>query len=214
MEDRTTSKISGQFQKAKLRLRRLFSLQPKVQHYSTPASLRVTNSRNDYDPPFGLHQDDTLTLESPPPLISIPRFQKQLAVFDVGEAKPRINRRLNADLVTLSKRGLYPLWLHTTVISARVEVLLFEIAHCLWICSSFYSNFEKQNRKGSPTSLIYPYIGKLTSFVIKQFFSFGKVHQTLSRSRLSAVLLHPSSRCDDYFRKTSTHASRSLRVTS
>ena len=38
------SKDNGQFQKAKLRLRRLFSLQPKVQHYSTPASLRVTKS--------------------------------------------------------------------------------------------------------------------------------------------------------------------------
>ena len=62
--------------------------------------------------------------------------------------------------------------------------MLFEIAHCLWIRSFFYSNFEKQNRKGSPTSLIYPYIGKLTSFVIKQFFRFGKEHQTLSRSRL------------------------------
>ena len=36
------SKDNGQFQKAKLRLRRLFSLQPKVQHYSTPTSLRVT----------------------------------------------------------------------------------------------------------------------------------------------------------------------------
>ena len=86
--------------------------------------------------------------------------------------------------VTLSKRGLYPLWLHTTVISARVEVLLFEIARCLWIRSSFCSNFEKQNRKGSPQSLIYPYKGKLTSFVIKQFFRFGKVHQTLMISRL------------------------------
>jgi hypothetical protein len=40
------SKDNGQFQKAKLRLRRLFSLQPKVQHYSTPASLRVTKSRD------------------------------------------------------------------------------------------------------------------------------------------------------------------------
>ena len=38
--------------------------------------------------------------------------------------------------------------------------------------------------QGSPTSLIYPYIGKLTSFVIKQFFAFGREHQTLMRSRL------------------------------
>ena len=58
-----------------------------------------------------------------------------------------------------------------------VEVLLFEIAHCLWIRSSFYSNFEKQNRKGSPQSLIYPYIGKFTFFVIKQFFAFSRVHR-------------------------------------
>ena len=43
---------------------------------------------------------------------------------------------------------------------------------------------KKQNRKGSPTSLIYPYKGKLTSIVIKQFFTFGRVHQTLMRSRL------------------------------
>ena len=37
------SKDNGQFQKAKLRLRRLFLLQPKVQHYSAPAPLRVTS---------------------------------------------------------------------------------------------------------------------------------------------------------------------------
>jgi endogenous inhibitor of DNA gyrase (YacG/DUF329 family) len=43
---------------------------------------------------------------------------------------------------------------------------------------------KKQNRKGSPQSLIYPYKGKLTFFVIKQFFAFGREHQTLSRSRL------------------------------
>ena len=69
---------------------------------------------------------------------------------------------------------------------------------------------KKQNRKGSPQSLIYPYIGKLTSFVIKQFFAFGREHQTLSRSRLSAVLLHPLRS----FRKTSTRRIRgSLRMT-
>ena len=87
-----------------------------------------------------------------------------------------------------------------------VEVLLFEIAHCLWICSSFYSNFEKQNRKGSPQSLIYPYNGKLTSFVIKQFFRFGRVHQTLSRSRLRRFL--PLSFASTA--KTSTRAEKGL----
>ena len=35
--------------------------------------------------------------------------------------------------------------------------------------------------EGSPQSLIYPYIGKLTSFLINQFFRFGKEHQTLMR---------------------------------
>ena len=74
--------------------------------------------------------------------------------------------------------------------------MLFEIAHCLWIRSSFFGNFEKQNRKGSPTSLIYPYIGKLTSFVIKQFFTFGKEHQTLNRSRLRRFLMLGASRLD------------------
>ena len=47
---------------------------------------------------------------------------------------------------------------------------------------------KKQNRKGSHRSLIYPLKGKLTSFVIKQFFSFKKVHQTLMRSRLRRFL--------------------------
>ena len=87
-----------------------------------------------------------------------------------------------------------------------VEVLLFEIARCLWIRSSFYSNFEKQNRKGSPQSLIYPLKGKLTSFVIKQFFHFEKGTSDSYEIPPAAVLLHPSSRCDDYFRKTSTCA--------
>ncbi len=41
-------------------------------------------SPQNFDSPFGLPQDDTLTLETPPTLTSIPRFQKQLAVFDVG----------------------------------------------------------------------------------------------------------------------------------
>ena len=46
-----------------------------------------------------------MSLEAPPPLTLISRFQKQLAVFDVGVAKPRINQKLCADLVTLSKAG-------------------------------------------------------------------------------------------------------------
>jgi len=70
-----------------------------------------------------------------------------------------------------------------------VEVLLFEIAHYLWICSPFYSNFEKQNRKGSPQSLIYPYIGKLTSFLIKQFFHFEKGTSDSYEIPPAAVLL-------------------------
>jgi len=68
-----------------------------------------------------------------------------------------------------------------------VEVLLFEIAHCLWIRSSFYSNFEKQNRKGSPQSLIYPLKGKLTFFMIKQFFSVKKRY--IGRTALSTCVV-------------------------
>ena len=69
-------------------------------------SARLRLDYENFDSPFGLPQDDTLTLETPPILTSIPRFQKQLAVFDVGETIPRINRRLNADLVTLSEAGV------------------------------------------------------------------------------------------------------------
>ena len=55
---------------------------------------------------------------------------------------------------------------------------------------------KKQNRKGSPTSLIYPYTGKLTSFLIKQFFAPKKEHQTLSRSRLRRFLMLSATRFD------------------
>ena len=50
--------------------------------------------------------------------------------------------------------------------------------------------------KGSPQNLIYPYISKLTSFVIKQFFALGKVHQTLMRSRLRRFLMLGASHLD------------------
>jgi hypothetical protein len=55
---------------------------------------------------------------------------------------------------------------------------------------------KKQNRKGSPRSLIYLYIGKLTFFVIKQFFAFGREHQTLMRSRLRRFLMLGASHLD------------------
>ena len=87
-----------------------------------------------------------------------------------------------------------------------VEVLLFEIALCLWICSSFYSNFGKQNRKGSPQSLIYPLKGKLTSFVIKQFFTPKKGTSDSYEIPPAAVLLHPLRS----FHKTSTRAEKGL----
>ena len=44
------SKDNGQFQKAKLRLRRLFLLRFKTHHRPTPAPLRVTSSQSSYDP--------------------------------------------------------------------------------------------------------------------------------------------------------------------
>jgi hypothetical protein len=74
---------------------------------------------------------------------------------------------------------------------------------------SFAAISKKQNRKGSPQSLIYPYNGKLTFFMIKQFFAIGREHQTLMRSRLRRFL--PLSFASTA--KTSTHASRSLRMT-
>ena len=87
-----------------------------------------------------------------------------------------------------------------------VEVLLFEIALCLWIRSSFFGHFKKQNRKGSPTSLIYPLKSKLISFVIKQFFRFGKGTSDSYEIPPAAVLLHPLRS----FRKTSTRAEKCL----
>jgi len=49
--------------------------------------------------------------------------------FYVGETKLHISKKPTLT-VTLSKPRL-----------RRVEGLLFEIAHCLWICSFFCSNF-------------------------------------------------------------------------
>ena len=48
---------------------------------------------------------------------------------------------------------------------------------------------KKQNRKGSPRSLIYPLKGKLTSFVIKQFFHFEKGTSDSYEIPPAAVLL-------------------------
>ena len=85
--------------------------------------------------------------------------------------------------------------------------------------------------------MIYPYVGKLTSSVMKQFFAFSKEHQTLMRSRLrrflplSAALHQPKKnslpvflvggiplsmhhmQCADFDCKTSTRPSGSLRMT-
>ena len=65
---------------------------------------------------------------------------------------------------------------------------------------------KKQNRKGSPQSLIYPLKSKLTSFLIKQFFRFGKEHQTLMRSRLRRFCFVRYA----HLRKTSTRAEKCL----
>ena len=71
---------------------------------------------------------------------------------------------------------------------------------------SFTAISKKQNRKGSPQSLIYPLKSKLTSFVIKQIFAFGREHQTLSRSRLRRFCFVRYA----HLRKTSTRAEKGL----
>ena len=48
---------------------------------------------------------------------------------------------------------------------------------------------KKQNRKGSPQSLIYPLKGKLTSFMTKQFFHFEKGTSDSYEIPPAAVLL-------------------------
>ena len=60
--------------------------------------------------------------------------------------------------------------------------------------------------KGSPRSLIYLYKGKVTSFVMKQFFTSKKEHQTLMRSRLRRFCFVRHA----HLRKTSTCAEKSL----
>ena len=88
-----------------------------------------------------------------------------LAVFDVGIAKLRLNRKHCADLVILSTRGLYPLWLRIAVISAHVEVLRRSSAHCEWCMDSGITptaswfnasaNEAKPPQAGSHKSLMY-----------------------------------------------------------
>ena len=75
-------------------------------------------------------------------------------------------------------RGIALLRLQKRHVSVRVEIFVVEAL------PSGENQGVHSTPKGSPTSLIYPYMGKLTSFVMKQFFRFGKEHQTLMRSRL------------------------------
>ncbi|MBR4054756.1 MAG: hypothetical protein IKK06_08170, partial [Clostridia bacterium] len=92
----------------------------------------------------------------------------------------------------------------------------------------FYSNFEKQNRKGSPRSLIYPLKGKLTFFMIKQFFHFEKgTSDSYEIPPIGGFAPNGASRpmqikkqtafmplyAPRFLRKTSTRPSGSLRMT-
>ena len=112
-----------------------------------------------------------------------------LAVFDIGEMIPRIHQKLCADLVTAS---CHPEQARVVVVTAaqygispRASKFCFlKLPIVFGYVVPFAAISKKQNRKGSSRSLIYPLKGKLAFFMIKQFFAFGREHQTLMRSRL------------------------------
>ena len=118
-----------------------------------------------------------------------------LAVFDVGVAKLRRNQKPYADLVILSKCGLYPLWLRIVVISARVEVLRRKQgaysgieAVCILICIGRDAPFgAKPPQAGSHRSLMYLFEAKELFYHKGCKFTFQGVDQTLRRPL--AVLL-------------------------
>ena len=85
-------------------------------------------------------------------------------------------------------RVVVPVATHCNTSPRASKFCFLKLPYVFGYVVPFSAISKKQNRKGSPQSLIYPYMGKFTSFVIKQFFAFGKVNQTLMRSRLRRFL--------------------------
>ena len=107
-------------------------------------------------------------------VVLLRRRQKQQAVFGTAVATCHPEQARNRTAVAPN-----------TTTSPRASKFCFlKLPIVFGYAVPFTAISKKQNRKGSPTSLIYPLKGKLTSFVIKQFFAFSRVHQTLMRSRL------------------------------
>ena len=102
------------------------------------------------------------------------RFQKRLVVFDVGGMIPRIRQKAMRRLghPERSRRG-----------GRRfLEQHYKKPAESKFPQLKSVSDEQRKPRgactpKGSPTSLIYPYTGKLTSFVMEQYFSLGREHR-------------------------------------
>ena len=90
-----------------------------------------------FDSPFGLPQDDTLTLK---------RFWL---------------------LVTLSKHGLDQQWLQKRVVSVRVEVLLFEIAPKSWMWFCLPQQFLKSKTARGTVILSKPRMRRVEIFVVR-----------------------------------------------
>ena len=127
----------------------------------------VKNSKLFLEPPCPF-----VTSEQPSPLGWLARNRTAMSVCHPEQAR---NRAVTAMQYGISPRASKFCFLKLPIVFGYVVL--------------FAAISKKQNRKGSPQSLIYPYKGKVTSFVIKQFFAFSREHQILSRSRLSAVLL-------------------------
>ncbi len=129
------------------------------------------------------HKD--VTSEQPSPLGWLARNRTAVSVCHPEQARVVV--------VTAMQYGIFP----------RASKFCFlKLPIVFGYAVPFAAISKKQNRKGSPQSLIYPLKGKLTSFVIKQFFTPKKVHQTLMRSRLRRVCFVRYA----HLRKTSTCA--------
>jgi hypothetical protein len=101
-----------------------------------------------------------------------PQFQKRLAVFDVGGMWHSIYRRQCADLVTASchpeqARNRAVTAMQYGIFPRASKFCFLKLPIVFGYAVPFTAISKKQNRKGSPTSLIYPYIGKVASFFDK-----------------------------------------------
>ena len=82
--------------------------------------------------------------------------------------KPKAGRRLGHPEQARNRTAVAP---NTTTSPRASKFCFLKLPIVFGYVVPFAAISKKQNRKGSPQSLIYPLKSKLTSFVIKQFFT-------------------------------------------